>query len=271
VADKPEFNGWEHAKQAATFARVNVGAAVKACALWLILITLATASVTPLAIWLVQNSTDFAAFVRSLGDDRMVGFLIGAPVILLTIAAWPSIAVAWHRFVLRHEQPPPLPLSLRGLLYFLLATGILIGVYIVPAVLLGGGLVLAKGQLNFVVVLVPLAIFVGLLGLAMRVTLKLPAIAVADSSMTLARSWRETETMWPGMLWGTVVLILPTYLASTVIHVIVGNVTEEGQTEILVVLSTINLIAIFVGVILYATFLSFSYQHAVGDTSSTFD
>jgi hypothetical protein len=38
-----------------------------------------------------------------------------------------------------------------------------------------------------------------------------------------------------------------------------------------VVLTGVNLSAIFAGVLLYVTFLSLSYQRAVGETNSTFD
>jgi len=120
-------------------------------------------------------------------------------------------------------------------------------------------------------VLIWIAITAGLLGLCMRLSLKLPAIAVGDRAMTLARSWRETETMWPGMLWGTVVLTVPLYIANKAIDVVTEMLADQGATVTALIITAVNITSIFIGVLLYTTFLSLSYQHAVGDTSSTFD
>lgn len=268
---KPEFNGWEHAKRSIAFVTAHVAAALKVSGLWLVLIAAAIVGAGPLLIWLVENNEGVAAGIRSLEDQRVVQLIILVPTIVLMAIGWPSVAVAWHRFVLRREQPAVLPFApLRGGLYLLLSAAFYIVVWILPGAALAYAFYAVQLQINLVIALLWLAIFIGLMALSMRFSLKLPAIAVSDRSMTLARSWSETEAIWPGMLWGTVVLTVPAYLLTRALDAIVKRLPDE-QTALTVFLSVANLAVIFIGLLLYATFLSITYQRAVGETSTTFD
>ena len=272
VADKSEFSGWETAKRAGAFVLSNAAPAARTCGLWLALIAGATIALAPAAVWLVQNSTEFASFVRSFKDERVLQLMLAVPLLLMMAIAWPSIAVAWHRFVLRGEQPAILPVSpRRGGLYLLLASAFYLVVWILPGAALGYVFTMMRERPNIVVFLVWVAIFAGLLALSMRFSLKLRAIAVSDRDMTMVRSWRETNSIWPGMLWGTVVLTVPLFFATKAVDVLAGRLADQGETEISMLLAALNFAVGFIGLLLYATFLSFSYQRAVGDTSSTFD
>lgn len=273
MADKPEFNGWAHAKQSVAFLAANFPSALKASGLWLVLIVGTMAAATPVLVWLVQNDPNVAAWIRS-SDERLIQLIVVLPSILLMIIGWPSVAVAWHRFVLRREPPGFLPFSPgRGGLYLLLSITFYLMVWIAPGALLAyifyttmKGDSSARGLIGLV--WLPLA--VALFGLSMRFSLKLPAIAVSDTGMTFARSWKETAAIWPGMMWGSIVLTLPLYMASRALDRAAEN-TGEDQLELAVLLGAINMVAFFTGLLLYATFLSLTYQRAVGDTSTTFD
>jgi len=270
VADKPAFNGWEHAKQSFVFVGSNIAAAATACALWIALIIGSMLAATPVFAWLVETFPVFGDYLARLEDQSLVQLIFIAPSLLVMIAAWPSIAVAWHRFVLRREPPSILPFSpWRGAIYFALAAALLVVVWLLPGGI-AGYLAAKLGGRATLLVIPALMGFIAMLALSMRVSLKLPAIAVADRQMTFARSWRETATMWPGMLWGTVVLTLPIYYLNRAIDAI-GKRLGEDQLELTLLLGVFNLIAIFAGLLLYATFLSLTYQRVVGDTSTTFD
>src|SRR5262249_52051531 len=157
--------------------------------------------------------------------------------------AWPSIAVAWHRFVLRREEPALLPFSpLRGGAYLLLTGLFTFLVWVVP----GATLAIVFSSMakpNWIVALIWLAFFAGIMGLSMRFSLKLPAIALSDAKMTFLRSWQETDAMWPGMLWGTVVLTVPLYIATRAVDFLAGRVADQGELSVSVILTTINLAA----------------------------
>jgi hypothetical protein len=104
-----------------------------------------------------------------------------------------SIAVSWHRFILRDEIGPPLRLDRETLRYC-------INTLIIMLMVLGPILMLALVSLNLPpassIVLFPAALLLG--SIATRLSIKLPAVALGRTDFGFREAWNVSEgNFWP--------------------------------------------------------------------------
>ncbi len=153
-------------------------------------------------------------------------------ILIVTLVTGLWIAVAWHRYILRVEEPgsiiPPF-YGRRLLAYF--GYSLLIGVIVViPAALLGalagmilhafnamgGGTMIVGSLLWLVFVLVPVIL------LSLRLSPALPAAALGEP-MGIKRAWAATEGAWPDLLGLAVVAGLASILIDLPLVVGIGS------------------------------------------------
>ena len=108
------------------------------------------------------------------------------------LAAFSSLAVSWHRFILRDELSSPTRLD-RPVWRYAGNSLLIMLVVLVPVVIVA--LVLSRLPPGLSVLLVPLALAAGTV--ATRLCIKLPAVALGNDSFTFRDAWRISEgNMW---------------------------------------------------------------------------
>jgi hypothetical protein len=144
------------------------------------------------------------------------------PYYLLATLSFASIAVTWHRYVLRDEWPTGLArlridrTVLRYVCNVFLLTLLVVLAMLLPALVasLVGRVVPVLGQFTFGVVLV-LAVT-----LSFRLGLKLPAVAIGNNSFRFLDAMIQTKPSSGQILWYALLIVVPALF--------VGNVVLEG-------------------------------------------
>lgn len=183
---------------------------------------------------------------------------------LLLLPALSSVAVAWHRLLLRDEQPRPgLYLRLDGIVTGYGVFAFLIGVMLmVPGWLTGlasdptpsrAGLSLLAGALSIVALVY-----------AARLSLVLPAKALAEGGATLAMAWRMTRGNTARLFFGYLLCILPW---STIFSLFGRSMfaPEVGRAMVTFELVVSTLSWMIFGMVSIG-FLSVSYRHFTQNT-----
>lgn len=189
-----------------------------------------------------------------------------------------SAAVVWHRFVLRDEavsvgralRVDGTVLRYMGLVLALLLVSIFAGSLLVGAIMilipalslnvepsffeppLAGSLGLAA----LCLVLAPIAL------VAVRLMLRLPAIAVGDSGVTQRDVWRTTR----GNSWRLYLGSLAT-IAPTQVGMLVGDLGAEDRLTASLSSAAVELIWLVAGLI-FVTFMSLAYRHFFAEAIS---
>jgi hypothetical protein len=257
MQDAAGFSGWTIAKRSYSFVRGSLGEAARIGSVWVAILTIFAMLQT------VVND-------HLPSDDLITWASIGVAIVV-SVAFFASVAVTWHRFVLRGERAGllhingPRTLSYMALLiafYGIVIAPFVLTTYFITEYFTAG---LESGMLFFVAAVAALCLW----GLSARFALRLPAIAIDDDRMTLQESWSTTKDLWPGLLWGTIVAALPPLVAEIAFGLASEELSNYPGAEIAAI--AISSAFSIAGVLLYATFLSLSYQWLVGDTSDVFD
>ena len=131
-------------------------------------------------------------------------FMVSAPLAIASIIAYASIAVNWHRYILRDEIAQGwLRLRVDGLIWRYIGNFILIILLVMAGTLAAGiGFVLAGFILNAVfgetlmaVILIPagIALYVYVIAVTYRLSVKLPAVALGRRDFSMRDIWTATE------------------------------------------------------------------------------
>jgi hypothetical protein len=115
------------------------------------------------------------------------------------LVGFASIAVSWHRYVLKDELPKGMArLRVDGVVWRyvgnLILIGLMISLVMIP-VAVGAGLIASvAGKLAIPVLLVLISIVI--LPLIYRLSVKLPAIALERQDFRMGDAWRATDGNW---------------------------------------------------------------------------
>ncbi len=207
------MKGWEMFLHSVKQVFGNMGAAIRISGLLFIVQAAATVYLSRSAMMAGPNG-------MGQGSAAPSGAMFLILIVTLITGLW--IAVAWHRYILRVEEPSSIipPFHGKRLLAYL-GYSLLIGlIVVIPAALLGavagmvlgafhavaGGAMIVGTVLWLVFVLVPVIL------LSLRLSPALPAAALGEP-MGIKGAWAATEGAWPDLL----VLALVAGVASIVI------------------------------------------------------
>jgi hypothetical protein len=190
---------------------------------------------------------------------------VGAVVGLLTLFAFASIAVSWHRYILLDEIPQGLA-RLRAdntvwryfgntlLIFLILLAGFL------PVGLLVGMLVAALQNAG-AIISVPIYLAAIIFGVAAfyRMSVKLPAIALERKDFTLKEAWAKTQgNVW--QLFGLALLFVLTLIGMGLVLVAIAYVLQLTGLSIALFLSlAIQMMFNWLGTIAGVTLLTSLY------------
>lgn len=116
---------------------------------------------------------------------------------VISIIAVCSIAVSWHRFILRDEVSRGLKLD-GNVLRYAGNTVLIMLAMIVPALVLLVGFSAAAQTASAVLMVAGLPLVMLLGGVVTRLSVKLPAVALGNSAFTFRDAWKASEgNFWP--------------------------------------------------------------------------
>jgi hypothetical protein len=174
----------------------------------------------------ITDWPEFGAMVSSWEDERALRLLLIAPLVLVTVPGTVSMVVGWHRRIIQGIVPnSPFPIGLRSIFAYLGRGLLAFGIPGVPFVLFLVALSnLLPAQAGTSKPLTGLLLFVGLVAaalVAMRLSMMLPAVAVGDRSMTLAKTWSVTRGNTLRLFFGAFLAALP--------FSILGNICDKAS------------------------------------------
>jgi len=188
-----------------------------------------------LAVWFgtqiafVDAMREFPAFAAEVAtwDERAVGLLMMLPLALVSIPGTISMVVGWHRRIILGDVPAsPFPIGVGAIFSYLGRLFLAFAIPFIPffAIIALGGLFPrdAWGPDGARTLLVGAVLAIGITAataIALRFSIVLPAIAVGDRTMTLARAWMITRS-------NTVKLLIGSFLAALPFS-ITGNILEK--------------------------------------------
>jgi hypothetical protein len=161
-------------------------------------------------------------------EDFSIGSLVEIISGVVSIIAVCSMAVSWHRFILRDEVSHGMRLDGNVMRYA--GTTILIMLsLILPTLLIAAFMLIAA----FTLVAPASAIFglpaIALLGgLVTRASIKLPAVALGDRSFSFRNAWKVSEgNFWPCV--GVFLLNSVIMFAGLLVLVALGSLVKQGS------------------------------------------
>jgi hypothetical protein len=254
TGELPSLPLWRTVGQAYALWARNFPDLVRACWLWLLVLTPIVAIE---AWWRAPHDAALLKAARSAQPFADSSPLMGAAgaiaSLIIILPATASIAVAWHRLVLRNEHPSSrIYLRLDSLV---IGYGLLLAIIWVPAR-----------------IIVPLGIFTGnvaamwlsivasfaLLFILPRISLALPAAALGRNNVTFASAWKATRQNTWRMFWANLICLLP--------PTVIGDLTarllplDPSRTTMALDIAIWDLLPIPLGMI-EVGMLSVAYRH----------
>jgi hypothetical protein len=233
---------------------------------WIVLLAIAYGVLGQVIGWDVLLSQDEAALERHFQNnpEHLLLFLLSSVAYLIAFA---SIAVSWHRYILKDEVPATLSEKLRidSLVWRYLGNLILLVLMLIaaalPIALLMGIFGAAGAPLPVIVVLVA-AMVVVMFYLVTRWGLKFPAIALDRKDFGFREAWRVTQENAMSFL-GLVVAFLVVNFALALIIGLVSYVLVSiggetvGSVLSLAVQSLLQWVTTIMGITLYTSLYGF--------------
>ena len=195
---------------------------------------------------------------------------IAAADLAVTLGA-AAVAVAWHRHLLLGEslnhRLAPLDARVARYLFLTVVLAFLIGTTPALVLLMVGGPALLGGAeagtapdgAGLGLLLVPI-VAIACLWVALRVQLIFPATAIADHTMTPARSWALTRGQGGQLFLGFLLVMLPVTLGMVALTLVLGWLAEATGSIVLGALSDLAAVANpLLQAPLIAAFLSYAY------------
>lgn len=173
----------------------------------------------------------------------------------VSLVAFSSMAVSWHRFILRDEAAPALRLDALVLRYA--ANSLLIMVMaLVPALI---GLLFMSVVPLFTILLLP--VFLAVAAAVTRLSIKLPAVALGNSGFTLKDAWASgAGNFW--QLLGVFLLNAAIALAAFLIVILalggIGQISSAAAQAVAVVADAVlTLLLMFFNASIYSSLYGF--------------
>lgn len=188
-----------------------------------------------IAVWIVSQAAFMAAVAElpafaeevATWDERVAGLIMLIPFAFVSTFGTISMVVGWHRRIIRGEVPTsPFPTGIGAIINYLGRLILAFGIPFIPffSIAAIGGIVARDlwgpdGANSWPIALCLVVGAIAAMVVATRFSIVLPAIAVGDRTMTLARAWQITRG-------NTVKLLIGTFLAALPFS-IVGNILEK--------------------------------------------
>jgi hypothetical protein len=201
-------------------------------------------------------------------DPRMLTVML--PLLALSLVAYASIAVNWHRYVLLDEVPQGWArLRLDGLMWRYIGNGLLIGVILAAGAIVAAIVVtLASYVLGSVVgdvlalIVVPalIAVYAYVLVAAYRLSVKLPAVALGRTDFGLGQAWAATDGNFWQLLGLIVMFIACVFVAGLgvfLFSLLFGALGTFGLALALGIQVLVNWVATILGVTLLTSLYGF--------------
>lgn len=252
----------------------NLSVAIRFSLFW-ILISI------PFQIWSTSNSLDPGAVMNTTDPsmpDVSLSFLVtnfGFTLVLWVVGT--SVAINWHRYVLRDEIPQQIFLpNLKNLtfayMWASLKIGMIILAIIIPGMFLFGLIGAVAGGNNVLVVvlgLILLVFFVYLIPIILRMSVILPSIAL-EKPLTIKQGLELTSEL-TGKIFGSIFLfIIGSIMISLVVQIVLGFIISE-TTTLIIVTSIINFILSWFSFFISLGLLTVIYGYAVEKRSLSYD
>jgi hypothetical protein len=264
VAALPKLPLWRTVGQAYALWGDNISDLVRVCWPWMLLMAPVFAALTwwqaPHMMELLQSARFGQPFVDPNPLLTMISTVVGKVVGLPALA---SVAVAWHRLLLKDEHPGPgVYLRLDGIVagYAVLAFGVGL-ITAAPSYvsisfqnLAAHGHPLASG----VQFLAGLATIIGFF-VAARLSLVLPGRALGRDDITFGAAWRVSKGNTWRMLWAFFFCLLPLLVFNWAMSYWLFQ-AEHDRAALTLVPLAVSLLAIPLGMISVGM-LSLSYRH----------
>lgn len=167
--------------------------------------------------------------------------LVSAAVSIIAVC---SMAVSWHRFILRDEPTGGMRLDV-DVMRYAGATVLIMLAMLVPAVIFLAIMVLAPAA-----TLLGLPIIVAAGAVATRASIKLPAVALGNRSFSFRDAWRASEgNFWPivGVFLLNAAILLGILLATTIVAEILAQISSAASLAF-------QLVAVVILQVFYAIF-----------------
>jgi len=185
-----------------------------------------------------------------MAEQSLQQVLLQVMTAVVSVVAVSSMAVSWHRFILRDEMPRGLRLDTIVMRYAAI-TVMLMAPMLVPMVIM----LLSALQPSLMAVGLPLLLLFG--GTATRLSIKLPAVALGHPGFGFRDAWAASE----GNFWACVGVFLlnGAILTGSVMGLMMlGNLlAPAGETlALVVVLATAMLLQLFYSIFTASVFTS---------------
>lgn len=224
---------------------------------------------------LIESGTPSGERFQALPLDSQVGAIVGVPSLVLILAV-PLIIVAWHRVIIKQVRPSIFPIPLGGALLYLART-LLIGliwpltvgvVGLLPIVYIGKLSLDANLILALKITVIAAAAVLGALVTA-RLLLVLPAGAVGDWSVTLAKSWHLTSDNGLRLVLGFILAAAPLFAINAATNIFVHAIEDQAVAlRSAIAVMVVSALLTLAAALIEATFLSFAYLFFTGTERS---
>lgn len=252
----------------------NLSVAIRFSLFW-ILISI------PFHIWSISNSLNSSAAIN-LTDPSMIDRIWSTLVVnlLFTLVLWvvgTSVAINWHRYVLRDEIPAQtfLP-SLKNVTFAYMWASLKIGMIVlaitIPAMLLFGLISAVAGGNDFfliLLVLILLGLFLYFIPIVLRMSVILPSIAL-EKPLIIEEAMELTKDL-NGKIFGSIVLF-------TLSMGVIGGIVQfalvfiiSETTTLIILTSIINFILSWFSFFISLGLLTVIYGYAVEKRALSYD
>ena len=198
-------------------------------------------------------------------------FTVSLPLAVASSVAYASIAVSWHRYILKDEVPQGWKrLRVDGLTWRYIGNFILI-ILLLLACIMGAGLALAilafvinaiLGETATAIVLVPVMLggYVFVFIAAYRLSVKLPAVALGRTDFSMSDAWGDTQgNNWRllGLLGLFLVCLVLVGLATLLATLVFQSLGTIGLSISIAIQVLVNWVATILGVTLLTSLYGF--------------
>lgn len=229
----------------------------------------------------------FLFFMTTIDENKLTFFtlILLLPWLILLMAGWSSIAVLWHRCLLRHEEAEGLSIRLDACTaqYFKRFINIMTVLFVLAilvrilARIIGGDEITLAGladQRIFDLVglakkdllwfLISLSVSAAILIISLRLSVALPAVALADTKTTVSRAWDATAGNGIRLLAIAILTSLPLLIVDGLLIWAEPGLVFEGASQTSLSLYTLLWMAArFVPLLLGVSLLSIVYAELI--------
>ncbi|MCJ8324379.1 MAG: hypothetical protein HRU29_07055 [Rhizobiales bacterium] len=264
----------ESVKDAIGYTLSNISLLVKAAMIWVALYTVMVGAfgfmggdaymqaianfMQSAALEPAEQAGQFAKFYDILAAFGTLGNSLFLAMWVVTLLAYYSIAISWHRACLLDEIPPLARFGLLELKYigYTVLLVLLILIFIgLPYIVLAA--IAINSEIGILPVAMPIGLFIFSFLLLGRLSLVFPGIAVRDRRMSFRTSWQATKGNSWRILGGTMLCIMPALVIS-IVETLLGSLSLP-----LVILMPVQMILQLLSGAFLLSFMSICYQFLV--------